>query len=65
MVYFNYINKERLKKLADIEAAVQRLDQLDKQNKRTELLEQDLERKKSEQAALMKPENKEMNCWCK
>jgi len=53
MVYFNYINKERLKKLADIEAAVQRLDQLDKQkHTETELLEQDLERKKSEQAAL-------------
>ena len=53
MVYFNYINKERLKKLADIEAAVQHLDQLDKQKQtETELLEQDLERKKSEQAAL-------------
>ena len=53
MVYFNYINKERLKKLADIEAAVQRLDQLDKQKQtETELLEQDLEQKKSEQAAL-------------
>ena len=53
MVYFNYINKERLKKLADIEAAVQRLDQLDKQKQtETELLEQDLGRKKSEQAAL-------------
>ncbi|MDD1642302.1 MAG: peptidase M23, partial [Methylococcaceae bacterium] len=53
MVYFNYINKERLKKLADLEAAVQRLDQLDKQKQtETELLEQDLGRKKSEQAAL-------------
>jgi septal ring factor EnvC (AmiA/AmiB activator) len=53
MVYFNYINKERLKKLADIEAAVQHLDELDKQQQaETELLEQDLERKKSEQAAL-------------
>jgi len=53
MVYFNYINKERLEKLADIEAAVQRLDQLDKQKQtETGLLEQDLERKKSEQAAL-------------
>lgn len=53
MVYFNYFNKERLKKLTEIEAAVQRLDQLDKQKKtETELLEQDLERKKSEQAAL-------------
>jgi septal ring factor EnvC (AmiA/AmiB activator) len=53
MVYFNYINKERLKKLADIEAAVQHLDELDKQQQaETELLEQDLEQKKSEQAAL-------------
>jgi septal ring factor EnvC (AmiA/AmiB activator) len=53
MVYFSYFNKERLKKLTEIEAAVQRLDQLDKQKKtETELLEQDLERKKSEQAAL-------------
>jgi murein hydrolase activator len=53
MVYFNYFNKERLKKLADLEAAVQRLDQLDKQKQtETELLEQDLTRKKSEQAVL-------------
>jgi septal ring factor EnvC (AmiA/AmiB activator) len=53
MIYFNYINKERLKKLADIETAVQHLDQLDKL-KQTEngLLERDLERKKLEQAAL-------------
>ena len=53
MVYFNYFNKERLKKLADIEAAVQHLDQLDKQKQtETELLEKNLEQKKSEQAAL-------------
>jgi septal ring factor EnvC (AmiA/AmiB activator) len=53
MVYFNYLNKERLKKLADFEAAVQRLDQLDMQKQtETELLEHDLERKKTEQAAL-------------
>lgn len=53
MVYFDYINKERLKKLADMKASVQRLDQLDKQKQaETELLEQDLERKKSEQIAL-------------
>ncbi len=53
MVYFNYFNKERLKKLADLDAAVQRLDQLDKQKQtETELLEQDLERKKSEQTVL-------------
>lgn len=53
MAYFNYINKERLKKLADIKAAVQHLDELDKQQQtETELLEQDLERKHSEQVAL-------------
>jgi septal ring factor EnvC (AmiA/AmiB activator) len=53
MVYFNYINKERLKKLVEIEVAVRSLDQMDKRKQtETELLEQDLERKKSEQAAL-------------
>ncbi len=53
MVYFNYLNKERLKKLVDLETAIRRLDQLDKQkHAETELLEQDLKRKKSEQAVL-------------
>ena len=53
MVYFNYLNKERLKKLADLDTAIRRLDQLDKQKRaETELLEQDLTRKKSEQAVL-------------
>ena len=53
MVYFNYVNKERLKKLSDLVTAVQHLDELDKQQQtETELLEKDLERKKSEQAAL-------------
>jgi septal ring factor EnvC (AmiA/AmiB activator) len=53
MIYFDYVNKERLKKLADMEASVQSLNQLDKQKQaETERLEQDLERKKSEQAAL-------------
>lgn len=53
MVYFNYFNKERLKKLVDIEAAVQRLEQLDKQKQtETALLERDLEKKKSEQVVL-------------
>ncbi len=51
MVYFNYFNKDRIKKLTDIERAVQHLDQLDKQKQaETKLLEQDLERKKTEQA---------------
>ena len=53
MVYFNYFNKERLKKLVDIETAVKHLEQLDKQKQtETELLERDLEKKKSEQAVL-------------
>jgi septal ring factor EnvC (AmiA/AmiB activator) len=53
MIYFNYFNKDRLKKLVDLEAAIQRLDQLDKQKQtETGFLEQDLERKKSEQAVL-------------
>ena len=47
MVYFNYFNKERLKKLVDIETAIQHLEQLDKQKQtETELLEHDLEKKK-------------------
>ena len=53
MVYFNYFNKDRLKKLVALETSVQHLEQLDKQKKtETEFLEQDLERKKSEQAVL-------------
>ena len=53
MVYFSYINKERLKKLADLKAAIQHLDQLGKQEKtETDLLDQDIEQKKSEQVAL-------------
>jgi len=53
MIYFNYINKDRLKKLAEIEAAVQRLDELDKQKQvETAFLEQDLKQKKAEQAVL-------------
>ena len=53
MVYFNYFNKERLKKITDIEAAVKRLDQLNEQKQtETKLLEQDLEKKQSEQIVL-------------
>ena len=53
MVYFSYINKERLKKLADLKAALQHLDQLGQQEKtETDLLDQDIEQKKSEQVAL-------------
>ncbi|MEY3288418.1 MAG: hypothetical protein RLZZ419_660 [Pseudomonadota bacterium] len=50
MIYFNYFNKDRIKKLTDMERAVQSLDQLDQQKQtETKLLEQDLERKKAEQ----------------
>ena len=54
MVYFNYFNKERLRKIADLELAVQHLDELDKQKQaETTLLEQDLENKKLEQVVLI------------
>jgi len=53
MVYYDYLNKVRLSRLADMDASVQHLDQLDKQKQvETELLEQNLEQKKSEQIAL-------------
>ena len=53
MIYYDYLNKVRLSRLADMDASVQHLDQLDKQKRvETDLLEQNLERKKSEQAAL-------------
>ena len=54
MVYFNYFNKERLRKIADLELAGQHLDELDKQKQaETTLLEQDLENKKLEQVVLI------------
>lgn len=53
MVYYHYINAARLKKLADIEASLTHLSRLDKQKlEETELLEQNLEQKKTEQTAL-------------
>jgi septal ring factor EnvC (AmiA/AmiB activator) len=53
MVYFNYINKERLKNLSNKEAAVKLLSQLDQQKKtETELLQQTLEEKRAEQSLL-------------
>ncbi len=53
MVYYNYLNKARLKKLADIDESLKHLSQLDKQKlEETELLEQKLEQKKAEQTAL-------------
>ncbi len=52
LVYYDYLNKARLTKLADISESVQRLDRLGKQQQQeTELLEKDLEQKKSEQIA--------------
>ncbi|WP_442497676.1 murein hydrolase activator EnvC family protein [Methylobacter sp. sgz302048] len=53
MIYYNYLNKARLQKLADIDEALRHLSQLDKQKiEETELLEQKLEQKKAEQTAL-------------
>ena len=53
MIYFNYINKERLKNLSNKEAAVKLLSQLDQQKKtETELLQQTLEEKRTEQSLL-------------
>lgn len=52
LVYYGYLNKTRLTKLAGISEAMQRLDRLGKQQQQeTELLEKDLEQKKSEQIA--------------
>ncbi|MFZ2168075.1 MAG: peptidoglycan DD-metalloendopeptidase family protein [Methylococcaceae bacterium] len=53
MVYYDYLNKVRLSRLAYMDAAVHHLDQLNKQQRaESGLLEQSLERKKTEQAAL-------------
>jgi len=50
MMYYEYFNRERLTKLATIEKAIARLDQLDKQKQaETEILEQALTKKKAEQ----------------
>jgi len=52
LVYYDYLNKARLTKLAGISEAMKHLDQLDKQQQQeTELLEKSLEQKKSEQLA--------------
>jgi len=52
LVYYDYLNKARLTKLAGISDAMKHLDQLDKQQQQeTELLEKNLEQKKSEQIA--------------
>jgi len=53
MVYFNYINKERLKNLSNKETAVQLLGKLESQKKtESELLQQALQAKKAEQTLL-------------
>ena len=53
MVYYEYINKARLKKLANIQQSLKYLDQLDMQKKtETDLLEKNLGQKKADQAAL-------------
>ena len=53
MVYYEYLNKSRLEKLTNLRQTVNYLDQLDKdKQKETELLEKNLEQRKSEQAAL-------------
>ena len=62
MHYFNYFNKHRLKKLADLDAAFERLDKLDKQREaEAAILEKDLESKKSEQLALLEAKKKRSN----
>jgi murein hydrolase activator len=53
MVYYEYLNKARLEKLANIQQTVKYLDELDKDKQaETELLEKNQGQKKSEQAAL-------------
>ena len=53
LVYYDYLNKARLTKLADISESIKHLDQLGKQQQQeTELLEKDLEQKKAEQIAV-------------
>lgn len=53
LVYYDYLNKARLAKLTTISESMQHLDRLDKQQQmETELLEKNLEQKKSEQIAV-------------
>jgi septal ring factor EnvC (AmiA/AmiB activator) len=52
LMYYDYLNKDRLAKLAGISESMQHLDRLDNQQQHeTELLEKDLEQKKAEQIA--------------
>ena len=53
MIYYNYLNKARITKLTEINKAVKRLDQLEKDRQQeTVVLEKKLEQKKSEQVIL-------------
>lgn len=53
IVYYNYLNMARLKKISTVETAVKSLAQLDKQKRvETELLEKNLLKRKAEQIAL-------------
>ena len=53
MVYYEYLNKSRLGKLANLQQTVKYLEQLDKDKQtETELLEKNQSQKKTEQAAL-------------
>jgi len=53
LVYYDYLNKARLTKLAGISESMQHLERLGKQQQHeTELLEKNLEQKKSEQIAV-------------
>jgi septal ring factor EnvC (AmiA/AmiB activator) len=53
LVYYDYLNKARLTKLASISESMKHLDQLGKQQQQeTELLEKNLEQKKLEQTAV-------------
>jgi murein hydrolase activator len=63
MVYYNYLNKARLKRLEEINGSVKRLDQLEKEKQNESLLiEKNIERKISEQTVLeeTKIERKEL-----
>jgi murein hydrolase activator len=53
MVYYEYLNKSRLEKLANLQQTVKHLDELDEDKRaETEILEKNLSQKKSEQTAL-------------
>ncbi|MDD5271431.1 MAG: peptidoglycan DD-metalloendopeptidase family protein [Methylovulum sp.] len=53
MIYYSYINKARLAKIAQLETSIQNLERWDKQKQaETQQLELDLQQKKMQQAAL-------------